>query len=113
MYLPAVLLTMAGVTGGGSVSWFTDYSAALAQTKAERKPLAVFMGKGGNGWRQLSRGGTPDEETTRLLVDKYICLFIDTENAEVRKLARAFSVQTPVGIVISDATGELMAFHHE
>jgi hypothetical protein len=90
-----------------------DYRSALHRTKAEQKPLAVVVGKGATGWHQLSRSGLLPQESARLLAEKYVCLYVDASQADGRKLANSLAITNGHGLVISDATGNTMAFHHD
>ena len=40
-------------------------------------PLAVFLGKGANGWQSVTKDGKIDAKTTELLAQKYVCLYVD------------------------------------
>jgi hypothetical protein len=94
------------------VSFQTDYGAAQQQAIAQQKPLAVVFGQGANGWQQLA-GGTLGEQAARTLADKYVCVYVDTATPAGQAVARKFEMTRPVGLVISDRSGNLQAFWHE
>lgn len=108
-----VLLAVAPVVGfAASPTWQTDYTAAQQKAVAQHKPLAVVFGQGANGWQQIA-GGSMTVDANEILGDKYVCCYVDTATPAGQALARKFEVNSPVGIVISDRTGNLQAFWHE
>jgi hypothetical protein len=111
-----VLFALSGVFGPGmspnEPSWLGDYGSAQQLGRAEQKPLAVFLGSGPAGWRQLSREGRLGEEAKRVLVAEYVCVYLDTAQSPGKRLATAFDMPSGPGIVISDRTGDLQAFRH-
>jgi hypothetical protein len=115
-----VLLALSGFLASPQVAgevaqpgWSTDYSKAREQGRKEVKPLAVFIGSGKTGWQQLSQEGRLTKETKKLLSDKYICVYIDTNEAAGQRLAAAFEIPKGPGIVISTYQGDFQAFRHE
>jgi hypothetical protein len=94
-------------------AWLTDYAQARKLSQLERKPMAVFVSSGKTGWNDLSRDGRLDKDADRLLANSYVCLYVDTAGEEGRRLAQAFELSQPRGIVISDSGGKLQAFRHE
>ena len=91
----------------------TDYRLACLATASEKKPMAVFLGKGADGWKKGVRGGTIDPAVGRMLASKYVCTFIDTDTAEGQRLAKAFELNGTTGLVVSDRSGGLVAFRHD
>ena len=94
-------------------AWIMDYGQAKILSQRERKPMAVFIGSGDKGWNDLSREGRLEADAGRLLAKSYVCLYLDTSNDQGRRLAGAFEMSQPRGIVISDSEGKLQAFRHE
>jgi hypothetical protein len=90
-------------------TWLADYGTAQARVTAAGKPMAVFVGQGHDGWSKVVRDGALDPELNKLLADKYVCLYVDTDTAAGRKLAGAFQVARR-GLVISDRAGTSQAF---
>jgi len=94
-------------------AWIMDYGQAKKLSRLERKPMAVFIGSGVSGWNDLSRQGRLEPDAGRLLAKSYVCLYVDMSDEEGRRLAGAFEMSQPRGIVISDSTGKLQAFRRE
>ncbi len=95
-----------------SLSWQTDYASAQRQAANQGKPLAVVFGEGPNGWKQLS-GGTLSEAAADTLAKQYVCCYVDTTTPAGQTLARGFEMTGPVGLVISDHSGQLQAYWHD
>jgi len=116
MYTSCLLLALSGLTpsaqGSDSPSWSMDYFEAKKQGQSERKPLLVVVGAGKEGYNKLSRTGTLSKESNDLLAGKYVCVYVDVDTETGKKLAKQLEVGN-LGIVISDASGRLMAFYHE
>jgi hypothetical protein len=89
--------------------WLNDYARAQAQVAAVRKPMAVFVGYGKDGWGKVVRDGALDPELKRTLAGKFVCVYVDTDTAAGRSLAGAFEVASK-GLVISDRAGTAQAF---
>jgi hypothetical protein len=117
MYTSLMLIAFSGLVGvadgGGAPAWQNDYYAAQKSAEEQKKPLAVFLAPGENGWEKLSREGALDSEVKQLLTGKYIPVFINTDTDAGKKLAQAFGLAGTKGIVISDRGGSLQAFWHE
>jgi hypothetical protein len=94
-------------------SWLTDYATATRQGANSKKPLAVFLGSGVDGWKKMSQEGALPVEAKRVLNANFICVHIDTSTAKGKSLARAFDIPEGLGIVISDRSAQLQAFRHE
>ena len=94
-------------------SWLKDYGIAAEQGTAQQKPLAVFIGTGETGWDEVSKDGSLGREANDLLAAHYVCVYLDASKEEGRRLAKAFAVNEGMGLVLSDRTGKLQAFHHD
>jgi hypothetical protein len=90
-------------------TWLNDYGAARERVSAVHKPMAVFVGSGQEGWGKVLKDGALDPALKRLLAEKYVCLYLDTETATGRALATSFEVATR-GLIISDRTGGSQAY---
>lgn len=119
MYTSMLLLALA-LVGSPTVAsgleasvWQKDYSQARKLAGAKGKPLAVFVAPGKNGWNQLAQNGQLGKENDRALADHYVRVFIDSRSPEGQKLAADLGMKGNLGIVVSDRSGELMAFFHE
>jgi hypothetical protein len=112
----SIALTLAGLFAGqesGGAMWRTDYGRALEAGKKEGKPLAVFIATGQDGYNQVSRGGTLSPQAQQTLVKHYVCVYVDASQPAGRRLADAFAITKGRGLVLSNRTGELQAFHHD
>jgi hypothetical protein len=108
------LFALAGSTYGNipaQPSWKNDYSQARLVALEGKKPLAVFIGSGVSGWQQVSADGGFQAKVNELLKDKYVCVYVDTDTAAGKNLAKDFQVDGK-GLVISDKSGKTQAFHH-
>jgi len=90
-------------------TWLNDYTLAQLRVGAVKKPMAVFVGSGKDGWGKVVRDGALDPELKRTLVSKFVCVYIDTDTTTGRSLAGAFEVASK-GLVISDRAGTSQAF---
>jgi len=117
MYTSMLLVALTGLPvaadADGAPAWQTNYSQAKKLAATEQKPLAIFIGAGASGWNQLSRDGKLGKEIEQTLAEKYLPVYLDSTTEQGRKLATAMGINDKVGIVISDARGEMMAFYHE
>src|SRR5437588_856917 len=113
MYACLVLLALQ-VPCANEVSpvWHHDYGRALRQAEAVGKPMAVFIGWGGNGPGCLSEKGELSPEVCRLLAVSYVCLYIDAVEPAVRELVEAFEAAEAPTLVLSDASRTYQAFRH-
>lgn len=112
-----ILLTIVFLTGNvvsanipGRLTWETDYLQARSRAIEDDKPLAVFLARGQNNWKMVARDGV-DQKVAQLLGDRYVCIFIDVDDAKGKKLASTFQVAAK-GLVISDRSGNSQQFHH-
>jgi hypothetical protein len=108
-----VVLTGALLAGqNGTPIWQNDYSKAQEQASAQKKPLVVVFGSGANGWAKVIREA-PTPDLTKLLADKYVCVYVDTASQAGRKLAQDFDITGNLGLVIGDLEGTSQAFWHQ
>jgi hypothetical protein len=105
--------TMASSVLATEPNWQKEYGIAREVGVKVAKPLAVFIGSGQTGWDQVSRDGQLGKEVRQLLAQQYVCLYVDAQTADGRKLAAAFEVTSGPGLVISNRSGNLQAFRHE
>jgi hypothetical protein len=93
-------------------SWSANYWQARKLGQQQGKPVAVIVGEGQSGFERLSREGwSPAVQKT--LQESYVCVYADRSTREGRSLADALAINTDVGVVLSDRTGEIQAFHHD
>jgi hypothetical protein len=73
----------------------------------------VIFGSGSNGCDKLCRDGEMSEEVEKKLGDNYVCVYVDVTTPAGKKLASEFAITRGVGMVLSDRTCNLQAFHHD
>jgi hypothetical protein len=115
MYTSIVMVALAGSSPAlvSKTAWERSYTVASRQGSQERKPLAVFIGRGPNGWDSLSKEGELDPAAEKLLAEHYVRVYLDLAKPEGRRLAAAFDMNDGPGVVLSDFSGELQAFRHQ
>jgi hypothetical protein len=96
-----------------SVKWERDYLHAREIGTRLQKPLAVFVGSGEEGWKKVVRDGGLDANMRRLLVEQFVPVYVNVDSESGQKLAEAFELANKHGLIISDRTGELMAFRQD
>jgi hypothetical protein len=116
MYTSILLVAMAGTQAPFATpapEWKPDYATAAREGKAAHKPLAVFVGRGADGWGQMSETSRLGADVRGMLAENYVCLYVDRDSPDGQKLAAdlEFSEDAP-GLVISDSSGSLQAFRH-
>jgi hypothetical protein len=90
----------------------TDYREAKAMALLEKKPLAVFVGKGENAWKAVIKDG-PDAEARTLLTQRFVLVYIDQATEYGQTMAASLNLTGQSGMVISGRGGEYMAYRHE
>ena len=93
--------------------WNHDYSLALRQARAAKKPLAVFIGTGRDGWKAVSAEGDLGPEVRRLLAEEYVCLYVDAGRAAHKELAQSFEAGRAPLLVLSTRCRTYQAYRHE
>src|SRR5260370_42094023 len=117
MYTSVVFVALASLVAHEELAvrpaWLKDYSLASERGTDGQKALAVFIGTGETGWDDVSKDRSLGREANELLATHYVCVYLDTNKKESRRLAEALAIKDGVGLVLSDRTGKLQAFHHE
>jgi len=115
MYTSMLVLAFSGFAAANAdtPTWLNDYSAAVGRGAAQKKPVAVFLATGVNGWKMLGHEGGLSREALKILASQYVCVHVDTTAPEGKRLAGALEIPSGLGIVISDRTGQVQAFSHE
>src|SRR5438034_11726891 len=105
MYTSTVLVALVGLSAApsdvGAPTWLHDYSQARKQGREEKKALAVFIGSGRQGHQKLSEEGKLSAEAQWLLAAHYVCVYLDTDSKEGKRLADARQVTWPSDLVVS------------
>jgi hypothetical protein len=105
MYTSIVLVALTGSLVEGesltvtSPKWLSDYSAAQKRAASARKPLAIFVGEGKEGFRDVSEEGELTEKAVRVLSKGYVCVYVDTATESGKKLAKRLQMDGP-GVVL-------------
>jgi hypothetical protein len=117
MYTSLVLVALSGSLVASSSqpgsNWHKDYNEARKIGQSEKKPLAVFIGNGTGGHEKVCRDGKMPAEVEKMLMDSYVCVYVDSSTPEGQKLASQFANTRGLGLVLSDRTGDLQAFSQE
>lgn len=89
--------------------WLDDYGQAQERVAVVKKPMAVFVGIGKDGWGSIVRDGGVDPAMKKLLAEKFVCVYVDTETSYGKTLAAKFEVASR-GLIISDRQGTAQAY---
>jgi hypothetical protein len=93
--------------------WNHDYDLALQKARAAKKPLAVFVGTGKDGWNAVCAEGDLGPEVSRLLAEKYVCLYVDAGRIAHKELAQSFEAGRSPLLVLSTHDRTYQAYRHE
>jgi hypothetical protein len=93
-------------------SWRSDYALAVKEGQRSKRPLAIFVGPGAEGWDRLSKDGGLDKEARELLQGHYVCVYLDSSKEHDRQIVDQLELSSGRGVVLSDSTGEKQAFWH-
>jgi hypothetical protein len=111
--LVALSSTLVASSHQDGPTWQKDYVQARKIGQTEKRPLAVVIGQGADGCDKVCRDGKLSPELQKMLAQNYVCVYIDSSTPEGQKLASDFAVTTGKGLILSDRTGDLQAFHHD
>ena len=117
MYTSALFLALFAVPSAAELvpvapAWRSDYSIALKEGQKAKRPLAIFVGSGPEGWDKISQDGGLDKEARDILQRRYVCLYLDAANADSRSMIEKLELSNRTGLVIGDASGQAQAFRH-
>jgi hypothetical protein len=116
MYTSMLLVALVGIESALPKTvapiWLQDYDQARKEGQRASKPLAVFIGTGDQGYGQVSQDGKLSPQASRLLAEHYVCVYLNTDTPQGRRLAGAFNIKDKAGMVLSDRTGDYQAFHY-
>jgi len=110
--LPLCLLA-SGVLASNEVLAWKEYFQAQELSQKEKRPLAVFVGNGPQGYAQVIEKGSWSAAVNKLLVAGYVCAYVDAATPEGQALATQLAVTRGRGLVLSDRSGSYQAFHHD
>ena len=108
-----VLASNLATANVASPTFSTDYSHARSEVATQRKPMAVFVGTGKDGWNQVVTQSPMDTTVKDMLASKFVCLYIDRNTTQGKDLAQKFDLADSDGLVISDRSGNLQAYSHQ
>ena len=92
--------------------WNHDYDLALQRASAAKKPLAVFIGTGKEGWKAVCAEGDLGPEVRRLLADHYVCLYVDASRLAQQELVQSFEADKSPLLVLSTRDRAYQAYRH-
>lgn len=108
----AIVALTAGLTSGKLTPtpvWLDDYRAAQTRVSEAHKPMIVFVASGKEGWESVLRDGKLTESANKLLAEKFVCVYANTNTTRGRNLADALQVGNK-GLVITDKTGQYQSY---
>jgi len=94
-------------------TWHGNYSQAQREAANQKKPLVVVFGSGADGWSKIISDRSPDEQVSKLLLNEYVCVYVNTDSPDGKRLAENFDLPGKAGLVISDRTLSTQAFWHQ
>lgn len=86
-----------------------EYGQAQQRQAVLKRPMAVFVGTGKEGWGSVVRDGAIDPAVKKLLAEKFVCVYVDTQTPAGKALADQFEVASR-GLIISDRKGTSQAY---
>jgi hypothetical protein len=95
-----------------TLSWQKSYPEARKVGRQQNSPLAIFIGKGQDGWQQVCRAREFPAQARHTLAAHYVCVYVDTSTPAGRTLAAQLEVTDGPGLVLGTRDGENQAFHH-
>ena len=119
MYTSIGLLAFAGLWNAAGfaslpeVAWKRSYSDAYVEGQKAKKPLAVIMGAGPNGYQKVIQEGTFTSDIRKILANEFIPVYLDADKADDLRLIRSLGITSNQGIVLSNRTCDLQAFFHD
>ena len=116
MYTSILCVALVGFVSAPSETenpaWANDYAQAQKEGQQAEKPLAVFIASGREGYEQVALEGKLSAEARRLLAENYVCVYVNTDSPEGRRVAATFKLVEATGVVLSDRSGDYQAFHY-
>src|SRR5947209_8370400 len=113
MFASLVYFALSGIMPvsfvAGEPIWFKDYGVARQHGVTASKPLIVLIGSGERGWDRVSKDGSWSKEVQQLLMENYVCVYVDVDEEKGKELASAFEVGS-TGLVISNRDGSIQVF---
>jgi hypothetical protein len=109
----ASFVVAAGSASAQDVDWRKSYFEARDHGQKVKKPLAVIVGSGPNGFNQLIQDGSLTSDVRKIIANEYIPVYLDSEKAENRRLIQDLGITLGKGVVLSCRAGDKQAFFHD
>lgn len=109
----AGLLVIPAPAPTAKLVWWRDYQIAQAKGVEVNKPLALVVGSGPGGYEGLTQEGQLSDSVRKALAENYVCVYLDTKTPSHLELIKQLEVTKGQGLIISDRSGALQAFHHD
>ena len=93
-----------------ALKWQPDYAQAMTRASADKKPIAVFIGRGSNAVKRMTADGTISTDAAKVLATSYVCVYLDTDTTSGKDLASRFEMKE--GLVISSPGGSAQAYRY-
>ena len=93
-------------------TWNRDYRLALKEAEAAKKPVAVFIGRGTDGWKAAYEEGEMRPPVRQLLADRYVCVYVDADRPAEQALVRSFAADQLPLVVLSSHSRAYQAYRH-
>ena len=94
-------------------TWYTDYSKALSQVRKLQKPMAIVVASGAKGYERICDKEELGNEARDLFSEHYVCLYLDANDAESKRLAPQFGIRSGRGLAVGDAAGQYQLLQHD
>lgn len=121
MYTSVVFFSLAGfvvasheaVSSVSAPAWQSSYSLAMDQGQKLKKPLAIFVGTGKNGYENVTRDGSLSPAVRKILAQEFVSVYLDHADPKNQGVISNLGLAKDAGLVISDRSGSFMAVHHQ
>jgi hypothetical protein len=90
--------------------WHSEYHSALKHAHDGHKALLIVLGRGPEGWRKLVQDEGLPEASKKLLVEHYVCLYVDVGEQIGKQVADAFEADRFPTMVLSDSAAKFQVF---
>jgi hypothetical protein len=114
MYTSLTCLALActiPLTGLNAPLVHSSYGDAKEASRRSGRPMAVFVAKA-NAVEPVLQEGALSAQARKVLAERYVCVVLDPSTMENRKLVDALGITQEAGLVISDRSGSVQAYHH-
>lgn len=109
----SLLAAFTGSVSAQELAWRSSYQEARDHGQKVKKPLAVFVGAGQAGFRQIVQDGSFSSDVRKILASEYIPVYLDADRADHKRLIQELGISSRKGVVLSDRAGDTQAFFHD